>query len=290
MRGLGVLAAVVALAGAPGCTHHSLTRNTVLTTTTVMDIQYTSVLANLAMMSAHPEALPNHVHLADGVVQINDRLGFGQGGGFYTVSSNSFGLNQFGPSGQRQVTEQWGTDATTDPERLFGLQSLYRAALGLPPLPPPNGIEYLRLQRGERAEGKSGKGPQKDDQRKQEKQSGSSGGVSPAAAQSGTTSPGGGGSTPGGGSSSGSGDDSRRVPIDVLLTDVPPPGWYGVGCKKDVPKDACYVGRWRDRYAWVTADGVPYLARFTITALSVIKLKPGDDSGGKHGLAVTSGN
>jgi hypothetical protein len=79
------------------------------------------------------------------------------------------------------------------------------------------------------------------------------------------------------------------VPLDVLLTDVPPPGWYHIGCRKDVPKDACYVGRWRGRYAWVTPDGMPQLARFTATTLLVIQLKPGERGGGKSGLAVTGG-
>jgi hypothetical protein len=270
MRSLGVLVAAAGLVGAAGCTHHSLSRNTVLTTNTVMDIQYRSVLANLALLSYHPEALPNHVHLADGVVQINDRAGFGQGGGFDTGGSPGFSLDQFGPSGQRQVTEQWGTDATTDPERLYDLQSLYRVALGLPPLPPPNSIAYLRRQK-----------PSGED-----KPGGKSSGAS-SSGPSGTTSTGGGGSTPSGGGSSG-GDDGRRVPLDVLVTDVPAPGWYHIGCKKDVPKDACYVGRWGGRYAWVTADGMPQLARFTTTVLLVIKLEPGE-RGGKSGLAVTGG-
>src|SRR5262245_24212727 len=59
------------------------------------------------------------------------------------------------------------------------------------------------------------------------------------------------------------GDGELLVPIEVLLTDVPPPGWFQLGGKKDVPKDACYVARYGDRYAWVTPDGMPGLARFT---------------------------
>lgn len=262
-RALRILALFAAL-GAVGCTHRSLTRNTVLTTTTVMEIQYRSVLANLAMMSAHPEALPNHVHLADGVVQVNDRAGFGQAGGFTTFGGSAFGIEALGPSGQRQVSEQWGTDATTDPERLYDLQSLYRVALGMTPLPPSNSILFLR------------KGDDKKEQA-------SSGGDSSDSS-----------STDGGGSSSsksgsGSQNEGRRVPLAVMLTDVPQPAWYRVGDKKDMPRNTCYVGRWGDRYAWVTADGMPELARFTMTVLLVIKLKPGE-RGEKSGLAVTTAN
>ena len=282
MRPFGLLAAFAGLIVMGGCTHRSLTRNTILTTSTVMEIQYSSVLSNLAMMSVHPEAVPNHVHLADGVVQINDRAGFGQAGGFDTGGSPSFGLNQFGPSGQRQVTEQWGTDATTDPERLYDLQCLYRAALCLIPLPPTFGIAYLRGEPGNPGQGREGKGP--------ETTSTEVDGVIRTALQSGTTSSGGGGSTPGG-AASGGGGERGLVPIEILLRDVPPPGWYRVGGEKDVPKDACYVGRWGRRYAWVTAEGVPQLTRFTITVLTVIKLSPGQGrSGGTHGLAVTGGN
>ncbi len=279
MRFIGILACLAGLMGMVGCTHRSLSRNMIQATSTVMEIQYNSVLSNLAMMASHPEALPNHVSLADSVVQINDRAGFGQSGGFDTGISPGFSLNQFGPSGQRQVTEQWGTDATTDPERLYDLQCLYRAALGWPPLPPTFGIMYLRSN------------PEAEGRGDTEKTSGTTGistdGVIRTAAQGGTMSTGGGGSTPG--SSSSGGGSRGLVPIDILLLDVPQPGWYEVGGKKDVPKDACYVGRWGNCYAWVTADGVPQLTRFTITALTVIKLSPGERaSGGKSGLAVTN--
>jgi uncharacterized membrane protein YgcG len=272
VRNLGWLVASAGLLAGVGCnTHRSLSRNTLLTTGTVMDIQYRSVLSNLALLSRLPAALPNHVHLADGVVQINDRVGYGQAGGFTTVGGAAFGIEQFGPSGQRQVTEQWGTDATTDPERLYDLQSLYRAALGTAPLPPPNAIVYLR-KRSRSGDGEHG--------------SKSPGSAAGNAAD--PTSTGGGGSTPSGGGSSG-GDGGRRVPLDVLLSDVPAPGWYHIGRERDVPDDACYVGRSGDRYAWVTAAGMPQLARFTMTVLMVIKLKPGERGGGKSGLAVTGG-
>ncbi|HVS36192.1 MAG TPA: hypothetical protein VMS17_11475 [Gemmataceae bacterium] len=49
----------------------------------------------------------------------------------------------------------------------------------------------------------------------------------------------------------------------------PPRGWYGVGCKKDVPKDACYVGCHCNTYVWVTAEGRNDLALFTMGALDL---------------------
>ncbi len=152
MRHRAVFAAALLRASA-GRTHRQLERNTVLTTGMVMDIRYRVVLMILAELSGVPETLPDRADFADGVVQVNDRLGFGQGGGSTKLTGGryGFGLDRFGPSGQRHVTEQWRADATINPQRLTDLQDLYRVALGLPPLPPPNAIAYLRRQEeGER--------------------------------------------------------------------------------------------------------------------------------------------
>lgn len=233
---------VLAVAGA-GCTHQQLARSTVLTAGTVMDIQYRMVLTNLAMFSRHPESLPSHMEIDDGVIQISDEIGWGLAGGFTTFPQ--FGTERFGPSGRRLAAEQWGADATLDPERLTDLQDLYRVALGLPPLPAPNSVAYLRGQQSERD---ASEGADED-------------------------------------GDAGAASGRRKVPNAVLLSDVPPPGWYQLGGKHDVPDDACYVGRFGDRYAWVTAEGVPGLSRFTVTVLSVLKLKPGEPR--RRGLAFS---
>ncbi len=49
----------------------------------------------------------------------------------------------------------------------------------------------------------------------------------------------------------------------------PPRGWYCVGGKKDVPKDACYVGSHGCTYVWVTPEGRNDLALFTMGALDL---------------------
>jgi hypothetical protein len=57
---------------------------------------------------------------------------------------------------------------------------------------------------------------------------------------------------------------------EAALADYyPPRGWYGVGCKKDVPKDACYVGCHCNTYVWVTAEGRNDLALFAMGALDL---------------------
>ncbi|MBA4068048.1 MAG: hypothetical protein C0501_30960 [Isosphaera sp.] len=138
------------------------------------------------------------------MVQITDEAGFGSAGGLTTFGGTDLGIERFGPNGSRTVSEQWGTDAVGDPRDVKALQDLYRVALGLTPLPDPEAVALLKRGR-------------------------------PAAPKSG-----------GGKSSDGTGDSDGgdgRVPVEVVLRDVPPPGWFGVGGKRDVPADACYVGR-----------------------------------------------
>jgi len=46
-------------------------------------------------------------------------------------------------------------------------------------------------------------------------------------------------------------------------------GWYNVGGKKDIPKDACYVGSHGCTYVWVMPEGMNGLATFTMGALDL---------------------
>lgn len=248
-----------------GCTHKQLTQSTVQTAGTVMDIQYQIVLKNLAMLSCHPEALPNHIDLADGVVQINDQVGFGNSGGFTALEGTGFGIERFGPDGRRQITEQWGADATTDPERLVELQDLYRVALGYPPLPPPNAITFLRQRQTRRKNAAALPDPSSPASTVV-----SANAISQASSDNDSSS-----------------EDDRRIPIEILLTDVPPPGWFQVGTRKDVPKNAVYVGCYGDRYAWVLPDNLSALSRFTVTVLAVVKYEPGPEGRTKRGLTFT---
>jgi len=69
----------------------------------------------------------------------------------------------------------------------------------------------------------------------------------------------------------------ERVEEDALdeIEDVPE-GWFRTGGRREVPDDAVSVGRYRDRYAWVEQDHARELTEFTLAALSVVRLKPGE--------------
>jgi hypothetical protein len=62
--------------------------------------------------------------------------------------------------------------------------------------------------------------------------------------------------------------DSRRPECVVPL------GWYCVGHKRDVPKQACYVAHHGDVYVWVMPQGVDGLSRFTMTVIDLATGKP----------------
>jgi hypothetical protein len=67
-----------------------------------------------------------------------------------------------------------------------------------------------------------------------------------------------------------------------------PIGWFFIGSKKDVPKNACYVGCSNDRYVWVMDEGVDGLAEFTLAVLSITQLDPAE-RGFRRGITARPG-
>jgi len=49
-------------------------------------------------------------------------------------------------------------------------------------------------------------------------------------------------------------------------------GWYGVGCKRDVPCQACYVGHCGGQYVWVMPGGIEAMSRLTLAVLNIATL------------------
>jgi hypothetical protein len=47
------------------------------------------------------------------------------------------------------------------------------------------------------------------------------------------------------------------------------PGWFCVGRRHEVPKDATHVGHYRHTYVWVMPEGVNDLATFTLAILDI---------------------
>lgn len=52
------------------------------------------------------------------------------------------------------------------------------------------------------------------------------------------------------------------------------PGWYCVGGKHEVPKNACYVGHCGKTYVWVMPGNMEELSRFTLAVLDIVTVNP----------------
>ncbi len=267
-----------------GCTHRQLTKHTALTATTVNSIQYRMVLDNIAMFSCQPEAMPGHVRLADGTVQISNQTGIGESGGFTWPLDNGLGIEQFGPSASTKVSEQWGTDAVEDPIQVFELQTIYRKAFALPPLEEPNFIIAAKLTRAssQQKDSKASNGESSDKSSAELNANSARVSKNRLATLAYDESP----------SELNFNDECGSQSQEDALKNLSaadfdiPTGWFMIGRKQDVPKNACYVGRYYDRYAWVTADGVGCLAKFTLAVLTITKIEAGETKG-KSGLMFT---
>lgn len=253
----------------PGCTRNSLIRHTVGGATTPMDIQYQMVLNNIARFSLNPETLPAQARIQDGTVQVGDDFGslMFERGGF-----------ELGPVARRDIAMQWDTNAVLEPVEVQDLRNLYRRALGLPPMPDPHFVNKIRLDQFENAlengeadngNGNNGNGNGgKTAEKRNSYDDVAAGELSSKKPQR-----------------LGVGSNEPSPPRPGIEFDVPV-GWFCIGGKRDVPKGACYVGHWCDRYVWVMPEGVGGLSEFTLAVLAVTKLEPGELRM-RRGLAVT---
>jgi hypothetical protein len=260
------------------CAHRQLAKNTALTATTINTIYYRMVLDNVAMMSCHPEALPAHLRLGDGTVQISNQLSFGEAGGFSTLDHTRFGFQQWGPGGSTQVSEQWGTDAVRDPIQVVALQTIYRKALGMAPLPQPNFIR--EAQEAAAQNNQNGNSNESSSESPSDLDDNLNGGPNGSIFRAPQTML----ASTGNGERNGKSNNGGEQQLEAADFDIPT-GWFHIGERKDVPKNACYVGSFKDRYAWVDARGMDGLARFTLAVLTVIKADSGETVG-RGGLMV----
>jgi hypothetical protein len=257
---------------------------------TLPDLQYQQVLDNLARFADNPSALPWHVNFREGTTQITDSA---SGGAAVDIGPPANTLPQL--FGSRTVVVQWGMTPVIDSVELRLLRVAYRRALGSPEMPDP---EFLN----ELAHELKNQFPSNADQRDESElfYEYSSRGVrdySEFDAKVTTTN-----------------DDeicdgpealaSARSPLarnvcrqlDVIRRDLTriQPGWFHVGGKRDVPRDACFVGRHGHRYVWVGPEGREALTEFTLTVMKFssliketqtllspgqVKFSPGDRAG-----------
>jgi hypothetical protein len=257
------VALALAFVGSSGCIVNRLGQRTMNQANTLPELQYQQVLDNLARFADNPSTLPWHVNFREGTTQVTDS---GSAGAAVDIGPPTETLPQL--FGSRTIVVQWGMTPVIDAIELRLLRIAYRRALGSPEMPDP---EFLN----ELAHELKNQFPSNADQRDEselfyEYTSRGSRDYAEFDAKVTTTN-----------------DEevcngpealaSVRSPLarnvcrqlDVIqgaLAKIQP-GWFHVGRKKDVPRDACYVGHHGHRYVWVGPEGRDALTEFTLTVM-----------------------
>ena len=280
---------VIGVAFLTGCTSGRLRQRTINQAGTLPELQYQQVLDNLAQFAANPAALPWHVNLREGTSQVTDSLS----GGAALDTGPPFG---WFPQllGSRTAVAQWGVSPVIDASELRLLRIAYRRAHGAPEMPSPEFLDELAHELKDQLaynvdlrneselfyefQGRNSRSYRELDTRV---------------------------ITTNDLTICGDPELSRdRSPlarnvcrkIQFIQNDLAriQPGWFQVGRKHDVPRDACYVGRCGSVYVWVGPEGREQLTEFTLIVLKLssliketqtlinpgnVKFSPGDRGG-----------
>ena len=270
---VGIWALVVVGAG---CTDAQLRHSTVRQVRTLTDLQYRMVLENLAEVAANPGSMPWHASISGGAAQVADT-----GQGLFTAGINLFNgsggtFSSYSPGAQfaRTIVEQWTLAPVTEGDTLRLLRIAYRRALGSPEMPSPDLLddlahdlkkivavsEDLRTETVLFYEDRFVHQKHNFDALSLETDStvGDQPFYEPGADEARL---------------------ARKTPlarevaheVDEIVDELRKigPGWYGVGRKHDVPKDALYVAHHEGVYVWVCPSGVEGLTRFTLSILEM---------------------
>lgn len=248
------------LASLTGCTSTRLRQRTVHQAATLPDLQYHQVLNNLARFAANPSALPWHMNLREGTTQITDGI---SGGAAVDLGPPTNTLPQL--FGSRTVVAQWGLTPVIDPTELKLLRIAYRRAFGFAEMPD-------RDLRADLARTLKGQIPLDTDLRDETEiffeYQFRGHDEYPQLDQSVITT---------NDEFPWTGPEARRSPlareVDRQMATRHGelarigPGWFHVGRRQEVPRDACYVGHEGPIYVWVCPEGREALTQFTLTAL-----------------------
>jgi hypothetical protein len=177
-----VLLSIVVGGLASGCMNQQLRIATNRTLKTLPDLQYQQVVDNLATIALNPGFLPFLAVAGQGSIQVTDNRNSSLG---LNVSAKPLGPDVLSLGGSRGVTGTWSVGTITSPEKIRGMQTLYRHAV-----------------RGS-------------------------------------------------------------------MQGEPAWSWLKIGCRRDVPNEACYVGHHGQVHVWVMPDGIEGLSELTLQILDV---------------------
>jgi hypothetical protein len=258
---------LIGLACVAGCTTGRLRQRTINQGSTLPELQYQQVLDNLARFATNPSALPWHVNLREGTTQITDSL---SGGAAVDIGPPVTWFPQL--LGSRTAVAQWGVSPVIDATELRLLQIAYRRAHGAPDMPSPEFLDELahelKDQFASNADLRNESELFYDFQGKASRSSKEldahlittnddtvCGNAEPLRDRS---------------------PLARNVcrKVKMIQNDLAmiQSGWFHVGRKRDVPKDACYVGTCGSCYVWVGPEGREQLTEFTLKVLKITSL------------------
>ena len=289
MRPALVILLIVLACASGGCTTARLRQRTVSQGSTLPELQYQQVLDNLALFAGNPASLPWHLNIREGTTQITDSI---SGGALVDLGPPASTEPQV--FGSRTAVAQWGIAPVVDPTELRLLRFAYRRASGIGELPAAEFFDDLAHElKGQLA-------ANADLQHESAFFYGLQGRDNPSPAEfearvvttNDTDFVGNTGHMAGNASPL---VRNTRREVDAIARDLAriEPGWFHTGGKKDVPRDACYVGRNGDRYAWVCADGREQLTEFTLTILrfaALIKANEPPAGGGGGSVKFSPGD
>ncbi len=280
---------ILGLAALAGCTTGRLRQRTINQGRTLPELQYQQVLDNLAQFATNPSALPWHVNLREGTTQLTDSI---SGGAALDLGPPVTWFPQL--LGSRTAVAQWGMSPVISAIELRLLRIAYRRAHGAPDMPTPEFLDELAHELKDQFTYNA------DLRNESDLFYQFQGNVSRSSKELDahviTTN-----------------DDTvcgdpeplrDRSPlarnvcrkVGMIQNDLAmiQSGWFHVGRKRDVSKDACYVGKCGNTYVWVGPEGLDQLTEFTLTVLKFssliketqplinpgsVKFSPGDRGG-----------
>ena len=259
-----------------GCTNVALRHSTVNQAGTMTNLQYQMILENLATMVDNPGTMPWHTNMTGGTTQMTDSGQGTLGFGVNVYNRPKFGFWNILPAvnASRTVVQQWGHSPVTDGDELRLLRIAYRRALGFDEMPSPDFLDDLgreikkqivvtedlkvESQLFYQEMFRAKKHSYKELDLSTDSTVGDKKFFDPTHDRA---------------------LAARKTPlarevaselneiIDELETIHP--GWYHVGRKHDVPKNACYVAHHKNVYVWVAPEEVNELTEFTLSVLEM---------------------
>jgi len=228
-----------------GCQSAMLRERTAVQANTITDLYYQQIMDNIAMHAANPEALPYFSYPATGGNSVQRTLT-----GFYQPAWNLVNYATLGAAtayhylfnqqtaqlnASSQNIETWNTATTTDPDKIQLMGFAYEKAFGSIEAGHDQALRKLLNV------------PNSDDRIELNPTVRDPAGYGVGQRVYGSLAP--------------------IVNLDYYSKIQS--GWFSVGSKCDVPKDACYVAHCGKTYAWVMPNQTKDLANFTLAILDI---------------------